>query len=53
MLIVGHILYHGPRSEVMNFFRGLGFDLPKRKGIPDFLQEVSGLKDQKVNLNRA
>ena len=44
----GHILYHGPRTEVMDFFRSLGFDLPKRKGIPDFLQEVSGKKDQAV-----
>ena len=46
----GHILYHGPRTEVMDFFRSLGFDLPKRKGIPDFLQEVSGKKDQAVHL---
>lgn len=32
----------------MTFFRSLGFDIPKRKGIPDFLQEVSGKKDQEV-----
>lgn len=32
----------------MNFFRSLGFDIPPRKGIPDFLQEVSGKKDQEV-----
>lgn len=46
LLSEGHILYHGPREEVMPFFRSLGFDIPKRKGIPDFLQEVSGKKDQ-------
>ena len=45
----GHILYHGPRSEVMSFFKSLGFDIPPRKGIPDFLQEVSGKKDQEVS----
>ena len=32
----------------MPFFQGLGFDIPERKGIPDFLQEVSGLRDQEV-----
>ena len=32
----------------MGFFQGLGFDKPERKGIPDFLQEVSGRADQKV-----
>ena len=32
----------------MPFFQSLGFDIPERKGIPDFLQEISGLKDQKV-----
>ena len=45
----GHVLYHGPRGEVMGFFQSLGFDIPKRKGIPDFLQEVSGRKDQQVH----
>lgn len=44
----GHLLYHGPCNEVMPFFQGLGFDLPERRGIPDFLQEVTGRKDQKV-----
>ena len=46
----GHILYHGPREQIMRFFQGLGFDKPERKGIPDFLQEVSGLKDQEVSV---
>lgn len=45
----GHTLYHGPRKDIMDFFRSMGFDLPERKGIPDFLQEVSGLKDQQVS----
>lgn len=44
----GHMIYHGPCDEVMGFFRGMGFDLPARKGVPDFLQEVTGRKDQKV-----
>ena len=44
----GHILYHGPRSDCLAFFKSLGFDIPERKGIPDFLQEVSGRTDQEV-----
>ncbi|KAK9812481.1 hypothetical protein WJX73_003351 [Symbiochloris irregularis] len=47
LLAEGHLLYHGPCKEVMPFFQGLGFDLPERRGIPDFLQEVTGRKDQK------
>ena len=48
MHVAGHMLFHGPCKEVMPFFQGLGFDIPERKGIPDFLQEVSGLRDQEV-----
>ena len=44
------MLFHGPCKEVMPFFQGLGFDIPERKGIPDFLQEVSGLRDQEVRV---
>jgi hypothetical protein len=36
--------YH--RAQVLPFFEGLGFQLPERKGIADFLQEVTSLKDQ-------
>lgn len=32
----------------MPFFESLGFHLPERKGIADFLQEVTSEKDQKV-----
>lgn len=32
--------------QVLPFFESLGFKLPERKGIADFLQEVTSLKDQ-------
>jgi hypothetical protein len=32
----------------MSFFHQLGFQCPKRKGIADFLQEVTSAKDQQV-----
>lgn len=40
LLSEGYIVYHGPRAEVLDFFESLGFCLPPRKGVADFLQEV-------------
>ena len=33
----------------MEFFESAGFACPERKGIADFLQEVTSRKDQKVS----
>lgn len=46
----GYVVYHGPREHVLDFFEPLGFRCPERKGIADFLQEVTSRKDQKVRL---
>ncbi|GAV89910.1 ABC_tran domain-containing protein/ABC2_membrane domain-containing protein/PDR_assoc domain-containing protein [Cephalotus follicularis] len=46
LLAEGHVVYHGPRAEVLEFFESLGFQLPPRKGVADFLQEVTSKKDQ-------
>ena len=46
----GHIVFHGPREDVVEFFESCGFQCPERKGIPDFLQEVTSVNDQKVSL---
>ncbi|BDA47821.1 probable pleiotropic drug resistance protein 1 [Coccomyxa sp. Obi] len=46
LLSEGHIIFHGPIAEVLPFFESLGFRLPERKGIADFLQEVTSRKDQ-------
>jgi hypothetical protein len=35
-----------PTLQVMPFFNRVGFQLPERKGIADFLQEVTSPKDQ-------
>ena len=37
---------HNARLQVMPFFNSMGFSLPERKGIADFLQEVTSEKDQ-------
>ena len=44
----GQVVFHGPKDDAMPFFNSLGFQLPERKGVADFLQEVTSEKDQKV-----
>lgn len=41
LLSDGQIVYQGPREHVLEFFESLGFKCPERKGVADFLQEVS------------
>lgn len=40
VLAEGHIVYLGPREDVLGFFEAVGFKIPPRKGVADFLQEV-------------
>ncbi|KAJ4821384.1 ABC transporter G family member 36 [Rhynchospora pubera] len=42
----GQVVYHGPRENVLEFFETMGFKCPERKGVADFLQEVTSRKDQ-------
>ncbi|PQQ10338.1 pleiotropic drug resistance protein 2 [Prunus yedoensis var. nudiflora] len=42
----GQIVYQGPRENVLEFFEYMGFRCPERKGVADFLQEVTSKKDQ-------
>ncbi|KAF8393284.1 hypothetical protein HHK36_021525 [Tetracentron sinense] len=46
LLSDGHIVYQGPREHVLGFFESMGFKCPERKGVADFLQEVTSRKDQ-------
>ncbi|KAL9406998.1 hypothetical protein Peur_003970 [Populus x canadensis] len=46
LLSDGQIVYQGPRENVLGFFEHLGFQCPERKGVADFLQEVTSRKDQ-------
>ncbi|XVE63543.1 hypothetical protein DITRI_Ditri07aG0028400 [Diplodiscus trichospermus] len=46
LLSDGKIVYQGPRENVLEFFRYMGFRCPERKGVADFLQEVTSVKDQ-------
>uniref|UniRef100_A0A803QSS8 ABC transporter domain-containing protein n=1 Tax=Cannabis sativa TaxID=3483 RepID=A0A803QSS8_CANSA len=42
----GQIVYQGPKDNVLEFFEYMGFKCPERKGVADFLQEVTSMKDQ-------
>ncbi|XP_019252159.1 PREDICTED: pleiotropic drug resistance protein 1-like isoform X2 [Nicotiana attenuata] len=46
LLSDGYIVYQGPRESVLDFFDSMGFKCPERKGVADFLQEVTSKKDQ-------
>ncbi|KAM3377923.1 pleiotropic drug resistance protein 3 [Capsicum galapagoense] len=46
LMAEGKILYHGPRNSALEFFESCGFKCPERKGVADFLQEVTSKKDQ-------
>ncbi|KAI7730029.1 hypothetical protein M8C21_019980 [Ambrosia artemisiifolia] len=46
LLSEGLIVYQGPCENVLEFFENVGFKCPKRKGVADFLQEITSKKDQ-------
>ncbi|KAL3630027.1 transcription factor [Castilleja foliolosa] len=46
LLSDSQIVYQGPRENVLDFFESMGFKCPNRKGVADFLQEVTSKKDQ-------
>lgn len=46
LLSNGQIVYQGPRENVLEYFEHMGFKCPERKGVADFLQEVTSKKDQ-------
>ncbi|XP_075636399.1 pleiotropic drug resistance protein 2-like isoform X2 [Castanea sativa] len=46
LLSEGQVVYQGPKENVLEFFEHMGFKCPDRKGVADFLQEVTSKKDQ-------
>ncbi|KAK1563574.1 hypothetical protein Q3G72_029428 [Acer saccharum] len=46
LLSEGQVVYQGPLENVLEFFEYMGFKCPDRKGVADFLQEVTSKKDQ-------
>ncbi|KAL0317256.1 UNVERIFIED_CONTAM: ABC transporter G family member 39 [Sesamum angustifolium] len=52
LLSEGQIVYQGPRDNILDFFESIGFKCPERKGVADFLQEVTSKKDQEQYWSR-
>ena len=48
LIDAGHIIYHGPTQDAAAYFETLGFRCPERKGVADFLQEVTSSKVQNL-----
>ncbi|XP_075642104.1 pleiotropic drug resistance protein 1-like isoform X6 [Castanea sativa] len=46
LLSDGQVVYQGPRENALEFFESMGFKCPERKGVADYLQEVTSRKDQ-------
>ncbi|KAK6772687.1 hypothetical protein RDI58_027925 [Solanum bulbocastanum] len=46
LLLDEKVVYQGPREDVLGFFESMGCRCPDRKGVADFLQEVTSKKDQ-------
>eukprot|EP00892_Ulva_mutabilis_P001385 jgi/Ulvmu1/11247/UM073_0019.1 len=42
----GTVVFHGPLSNALPHIQKLGFDLPPRKDLPSFLQEVTTVRGQ-------
>lgn len=40
LLSEGHVVYQGPKENMVEFLESLGFRCPQRKAIADFLLEV-------------
>ena len=51
LLSDGLVVYQGPREHVLEFFELKGFKCPERKGVADFLQEVSLRKGRGVSIS--
>ncbi|KAL0401568.1 UNVERIFIED_CONTAM: Pleiotropic drug resistance protein 2 [Sesamum latifolium] len=52
LLSEGRVVYQGPRDNILDFFESIGFKCPERKGVADFLQEVTSKKDQEQYWSR-
>nr|GEZ66760.1 pleiotropic drug resistance protein 2 [Tanacetum cinerariifolium] len=46
IILMSQIVYQGPCENVLEFFELMGFWCPQRKGVADFLQEMTSRKDQ-------
>ncbi|KAG3055877.1 hypothetical protein PI124_g23507 [Phytophthora idaei] len=46
----GYVVYHGPRSESLNYFESLGFKCPVNRDVADFLLDLGTNKQQQYEV---
>lgn len=51
MINEGHLIYHGPRTEILGYFHDHGFTCPPRTDPADFLIEVTSGRGRKYANN--
>ncbi|GAB9471867.1 Atp-binding protein [Globisporangium polare] len=49
MVNEGHLIYHGPRTEILSYFQERGFTCPPRTDPADFLIEVTSGRGRKYS----
>ena len=49
LMAESHIVYHGPKEDVLPFFEAQGFKCPPRMPVPGFLQNITSRRDQRVS----
>ncbi|RLN61611.1 hypothetical protein BBJ29_007857 [Phytophthora kernoviae] len=47
----GEVLYHGPREQIVGYFKDLGFVCPPKRDVADFLVDLSTDEQYKYQVN--
>eukprot|EP00981_Chlorochromonas_danica_P003637 scaffold680_cov176-Ochromonas_danica.AAC.1 len=47
----GHVIYHGPREQVLPYFESLGYKCPPQVDDADFLQELPSIQGRRYLVN--
>ena len=53
LLAEGHVLYHGPRDDVVRYFQSLGLECPRDRDVADFLIDIGTPKQLQYMRNSA
>ncbi|KAE9011306.1 ABC transporter G family member 34 [Phytophthora fragariae] len=49
----GFVMYHGPRTEVLSYFEGPGFNCPPHRDVADFLVDLGTSKQYQYEIKDA
>ncbi|RLN26531.1 hypothetical protein BBI17_009602, partial [Phytophthora kernoviae] len=47
----GHVMYHGPRADALQYFENLGFRCPPRRDVADFLLDLGTDKQSQYEVS--